>query len=435
MRQPLTNPQIPCTPAHERSMPCSDAKHPCTVKRIYIPVPNLMNPLAAEQLVAFRLRRTVLKSGATMCNATRAIILLVCLVVAGCSQASKTVDVSGNRGSPQPGQTTPASTASPSPEVAPLKVPDKVSSGEVTEAGGRWSTAVQNITYLSSADNTRQPMMFYKPQTDESRPLLVALHSWSANYQQAESVIYSEWCIANDWIFIHPNFRGPNVRPQATGSELVIGDILSAIDYAKSNSRVDESRIYAVGWSGGGYLGLLLAGRAPEIWAGVSAWVPISDLNAWYEESTRLGTKYVREIAASCGGSPTREPAAANECWKRSPLTYLERARGVPIHMNHGIRDGRSSADPVPVSQSLRAFNLLAAPQERFTEDEITYFTREAQVPAHLRSDTSDPLSGGLRILFQRQSGNARVTIFDGAHDKNTEAAFRWLNEQRRRQT
>ncbi|HEX7331036.1 MAG TPA: prolyl oligopeptidase family serine peptidase, partial [Pyrinomonadaceae bacterium] len=243
---------------------------------------------------------------------------------------------------------------------------------------------------------------------------------------------YGEWAIANDWVFIHPNFRGPNTKPQATGSELVIGDVLSAIEYAKANARVDESRIYAVGWSGGGYLGLLLAGRAPEIWAGVSAWVPISDLNAWYEESRRLGTKYVREIEASCGGNPAEGTAAA-ECRKRSPLTYLERARDIPIDINHGIRDGRSNADPVPVSQSLRAFNLLAAPADRFNEQEIDYFTREAKVPPHLQSATSGSADGGLRILFRRQSGNARLTIFDGAHDKNTEAAFRWLNQQRRR--
>jgi dipeptidyl aminopeptidase/acylaminoacyl peptidase len=61
---------------------------------------------------------------------------------------------------------------------------------------------------------------------------------------------------------------------------LVIGDVLSAVDCAKGHARVDDSRMYAVGWAGGGYLGLLLAGRVPEMWAGVSAWVPISDLNA-----------------------------------------------------------------------------------------------------------------------------------------------------------
>ena len=126
------------------------------------------------------------------------------------------------------------------------------------------------------------------------------------------------------------------------------------------------------------------------------------------------------------------DSAAAEECRKRSPLPYLERARGIAIDINHGIRDGRNNNDPVPISQSLRAFNLLAAPQDHFTEDEIAYFTREAQVPPNLRSDISDPSYGGLKILFRRQSGSTRITVFDGAHDKNTEAAFRWLNQQRR---
>jgi dipeptidyl aminopeptidase/acylaminoacyl peptidase len=292
---------------------------------------------------------------------------------------------------------------------------------------------VQQISYLSSADNTQQPMMFYKPNVNEPRPLVVALHSWSEGYRQSESVIYSEWAIANDWVFVHPHFRGPNLKPEATGSDLVIADVLSAIEYAKKNAQVDESRIYSVGWSGGGFLGLLLAGRAPEIWAGVSAWVPISDLNAWYEESRRLGTKYVRHIQASCGGRPTGDTPAATECRKRSPVSYLERARAVPIDINHGIRDGRNAADPVPITQSLRAFNLLAEPQAHFTEEEIEYFTRQSKVPSSLQSDTTDPDYGGLKILYRRQSGNARITVFDGAHDKNTEAAFRWLNKQRRK--
>ena len=361
----------------------------------------------------------------------RTLLLLSCIISGACSHSPRSAqEGSLNNATPASSPSTPA--ASPSSQMESLKVPERVAAGQVTESGGTWNSAVQSITYLSAADNTQQPMMFYSPQRNEPRPLLVGLHSWSETYQQRESVIYAEWAIANDWIFIHPNFRGANTKPQATGSELVIGDVLSAIDYAKAHTRVDESRIYAVGWSGGGYLGLLLAGRQPEIWAGVSAWVPISDLNAWYQESRRLGTKYVSHIEASCGGKPTGEGAAASECRKRSALTYLERAASVPIDINHGIRDGRNNNDPVPISQSLRAFNLLAAPPDRFTEEQIVFFTREFQVPPALRSETSDPSYGGLKILLRRQSGNARLTVFDGAHDKNTEAAFRWLNEQRR---
>jgi len=141
----------------------------------------------------------------------------------------------------------------------------------------------------------------------------------------------------------------------------------------------------------------------------------------------------LNHIQASCGGRPTGDTRAASECRKRSPVAYLERARVVPIDINHGIRDGRNAADPVPITQSLRAFNLLAEPQAHFTEEEIEYFTRQSKVPGSLQSDITDPDYGGLKILYRRQSGNARITVFDGAHDKNTEAAFRWLNKQRRK--
>jgi poly(3-hydroxybutyrate) depolymerase len=365
----------------------------------------------------------------------RAGILFVCLALAACSPETKrngeVSDENKSPASPVSAQAdSPSSESNPAPPpVAPIRTPKRVASGAVTESRGTWNSVVQKITYVSSADNTRQPMMFYKPQANEPRPLLVGLHSWSEDYQQEESVIYAEWSIANDWIFIHPNFRGPNKTPQTTGSELVIGDVMRAIDYAKKNARVDERRIYAVGWSGGGYLGLLLAGRKPEIWAGTSAWVPISDLNAWYEESRRLATKYAGEIAASCGGSPAGESPAGRECRKRSPLSYLEQARAVPIDINHGIHDGHGK-NSVPISQSLRAFNALASPQDRFTEDDIEYFTREAKVPPHLRSEAPEASPGGLKILFRRRSANARISVFDGGHEKNTEDAVRWLNQQ-----
>jgi hypothetical protein len=57
------------------------------------------------------------------------------------------------------------------------------------------------------------------------------------------AAIYDEWAIAHNWVFVHPDGRRPNVRPQATGSDLVIADALSSIDYARANARVDDRRI------------------------------------------------------------------------------------------------------------------------------------------------------------------------------------------------
>ena len=92
-----------------------------------------------------------------------------------------------------------------------------------------------------------------------------------------------------------PNFRGRNRRPEATGSELAVEDIVSAVDYGKRTTRIDENRIYLVGTSGGGYSCLLMAGRHPRLWAGVSAWVPIYDLEAWYYETKeRIGAIWAK---------------------------------------------------------------------------------------------------------------------------------------------
>lgn len=191
---------------------------------------------------------------------TRSLILLGCLALASCGSSSLPTERANVNDGSAPHATPLASSPAPTPTVASLKVPERVASHAITENGGGWHKAVRRITYQTSADGTQQPAMFYKPDADEPRPLLVALHSWSSDYTQPASAIYAEWCIGNGWVFIHPNFRGRNVRPEATGSELVVQDVVSAVDYAKQNARVDENRIYAVGWSGGGHLALLRRG-------------------------------------------------------------------------------------------------------------------------------------------------------------------------------
>ena len=84
-----------------------------------------------------------------------------------------------------------------------------------------WPAKVKEITYFSAADSTHQPALFYAPGTNQDAPLLVALHTWSGDYRQKDSIPYANWCIKYGWVIIHPNFRGPNKRPEATGSELV----------------------------------------------------------------------------------------------------------------------------------------------------------------------------------------------------------------------
>ena len=174
-----------------------------------------------------------------------------------------------------------------------------------------------------------------------------------------------------------------------------------------------------------------MAGRAPEVWAGVSAWVPISDLAKWHGETTSRKLRYALEIEKSIGGKPTRGSKAAVEAKKRSAITYLARAKGVALDINAGITDGHNGS--VPISHSLEAFNVLAEPKDRLGAELIAEFVKTATVPEALNGQAPEDVSYGKKaILFRRQSGAARVTIFQGGHEIIPGAALQWLAKQKR---
>lgn len=280
----------------------------------------------------------------------------------------------------------------------------------------------ETIRYTTSADNTEQPALFYAPRSREPVPLIVALHTWSGNYKQKYHQAIEEWCIENGWAYIHPDFRGPNKRPEATGSRLVVADIVSAVEYAKQVANIDSSAIYLVGSSGGGYTALVMAGHHPEMWAGVSAWVPISDLKAWHAQG-----RYVSDLEKSCGGAPGDSEEVDAEYARRSPLTFLKNAKGLTLHINAGIYDGHEGS--VPISHSLLAFNEVAVPHDQISEEDIRFFVEKAKVPPKLKADISDPTYSKKRPLFRRNSGNATVTIFDGGHEFVAPAAIAWIQQ------
>lgn len=290
-----------------------------------------------------------------------------------------------------------------------------------------WPKEVVAIQYPTTADNSQQPALFYRPPTDAKRPLLVALHTWSYGYRQSEPA-YAHWCLQNGWYFIHPHFRGPNRTPAALGSDLVVQDIVSAVRHMTKTCPVDTRRIYLVGVSGGGHAALLMAGRRPDIWAGVSAWCGLADIRRWWEEKTGNGS-YARQIEQACGGRPDTNPEAAEECVRRSPLTYLRNAGFVNLDINAGVKDGRSGS--VPFAHSLYAFNAVARNEDRIDASDIEQFYREMKVPNHIAKDVADPLYGKYRPLFRKCSGNVRVTIFDGGHEIVYPAALNWLAQQR----
>ena len=290
------------------------------------------------------------------------------------------------------------------------------------------------IDIPSSKDGTLQKVIYWRPESAAHDvaglgvPLVVFLHSWSGGFEQGPPWIAQAKKLG--WVLVAPDFRGPNSRPEACASDLASQDILDAVAFARRDARIDANRIYLVGGSGGGHMSLVMAARAPDLWAGVSAWVPISDLFAWHAESKSRKNNYAKMIEQSCGGAPG--PTTEAEYRHRSPLFHLAAAKGVPLDINTGIHDGHTGS--VPVSHSLRAFNVLAAPDKQVSAEDIDFMVREQKIPAKLAAETQSDPERQKATLFRRTSGNARVTVFEGGHESESGAAVVWLSRQRKGQ-
>ena len=286
--------------------------------------------------------------------------------------------------------------------------------------------ALKVVTIESSLDGSPQKSLFYVPPEGDSSPvpLLVALHTWGGDYLQCDTCPVSE-----KWVLIAPDFRGPNGRPEACASVFAIQDVLDAVQYAKEHANIDASRIYLIGFSGGGHMSLMMAAKAPEIWAGVSAWVPISDLSAWHASGF-----YTKKLEAICGGPPG-SPETDKEYRARSPLHFLPAASGIPIDINAGIHDGHDSGT-VPISQSLLAFNLLAEAngfsESQMASEDIHEMTSTQKIPLSLQDEFEIDPERKCEVLFRRVAGPARITIFEGGHEAEISAAWNWLGRQKK---
>ena len=292
------------------------------------------------------------------------------------------------------------------------------------------------IQFESKVDETMQPAFFWRAKGDDPRPLVVCLHTWSYGLEQPWEKFRIR-CEERNWHCAYPYFRGPNNNRKACGSDLVVSDLESVVDYCKKHYPVDESRIYLVGGSGGGHASLLMAGRAPEIWTAVSSWCPITDIKAWHKECrAKYGDEgYSKHIELACDGDPQISTSAAAQAKRRSPLTYLEASKGKTIvDIGTGIHDGHTGS--VPVSHAINAFNLLADPKDRISREDIDFIVANEAIPEHLKYTGADDPAYGPRckVLLRVVSGMTRLTLFEGGHDMIIGPAFGFLERQQKGQ-
>lgn len=241
---------------------------------------------------------------------------------------------------------------------------------------------MQEIEIVSTFDGSRQPVLFEAAQGQMPRPLLVGLHTWSAERHNQEEILLP-LARARNWNLLLPEFRGPNLvsNPdggKACGSAAAKQDILDAVAYVQKNNFCTEA-IFLYGGSGGGHMALLMAGANPKLWTAVSAWCPITDVCAWREQNKN----YRPHIEHCCGGVPDESETIAHSYRERSPIFYAAQIADSTTFIHHGKWDVS-----VPFSHSVNLYG------------EITRLKTDAKV---------------------------FLEIFDGAHEAHAQRAVNWF--------
>jgi dipeptidyl aminopeptidase/acylaminoacyl peptidase len=113
-----------------------------------------------------------------------------------------------------------------------------------------------------------------------------------------------------------------------------LADVAAVRAALVADGTLDPARTAVTGGSWGGYLALLAAGTQPDLWAAVTAIVPVADYVAAYEDEMESLKAFDRSLF---GGSPAEVP----EKYERaSPLTYAASVRA-PLLVMAGLNDPR----------------------------------------------------------------------------------------------
>ncbi len=278
-----------------------------------------------------------------------------------------------------------------------------------------WPDGFVPVDIPSSFDNKIQKAVFYKSSLLKPQPLIVSLHTWSGDYLQEDPL--AEEIVLRGWNYIHPDFRGPNNRPEACGSDAVLSDIQDAIVFAVEQGNVDTSEVHIIGVSGGGYATLLAFMQLNYPVKSFNSWAAISNLEDWYWECKGRGLKYAGDLEKV---TTAGKGFNAVESQKRSPALMNfpeEKRKQATLHIYTGIHDGYTGS--VPVTHSINMFNHLVKEtvpdrSNKIVSDSLKLVLLEKRLNPN--PDTCLFL-GERKIHLQREIPHITLTVFEGTHE------------------
>ena len=207
----------------------------------------------------------------------------------------------------------------------------------------------EEVTYRGP-DNLPIPTIVYKPKDfdpGEKYPVIVLLHGHPGQWNHSFQLMW-QYFVQKGFVLIAPNPRGSRGFGQgfhdlhiADYGETEFEDVMKVLNYLEEQPYVDMARKATWGGSGGGYMSLLIATRAPSAFEAQIIRAPVTSWKLLaidrYGASGRhwTATRTPRRERSEFGGSYDEIP---EEYQQRSPINFVENVE-VPQLLFHGLRD------------------------------------------------------------------------------------------------
>lgn len=191
----------------------------------------------------------------------------------------------------------------------------------------------------------RTEVLLCRPDGDGPHPLVLMVHGGPEWAYPDDLDPWEQALVDNGYAVAKVNYRGSTGREVAWRTALhganiglpEVSDVVAGLDFLVASGVADPSRVAIEGWSWGGYVAVLAAGRYPDRFGAVIGGVPVCDLVLCHEDCSPAQQAYDLAIM---GGSPDELPEAYAE---RSPITYVD-AVTAPMLLIAGEHD---SACPI----------------------------------------------------------------------------------------
>lgn len=240
-------------------------------------------------------------------------------------------------------------------------------------------TGAQRFTWQNSAGQPVEGLL-YRPASNKPAPLIVNVHGGPQYSSTLAFDVYNQYLVSKGYAIFEPNFRGSWGYGDAWDKAIVgdwihpqFDDVMSGVDALEKAGVADGSRLFVVGFSGGGFLTAWIVGHTDRFRAAVSGEGPddLPMFGALSDDESILDRYYGSRPLENAFSKLQDDSAAENLEKEHTPVLILA-----------GADDTR-----VPVAEDFMLFKKLVA---RGVDTQLVIYPREghdmSNEPQHVLS-------------------------------------------------